>query len=183
MRATLDIADDVLQAAKERARREDKTAGEVVSELLRQALTAPSLPAPSAIREPKAVYGLKPFARRGHDMSQRAWCRGMGVVSDHAERVCAHHVTSRLSQCAVCRRDCREIARMDGAQRARVPAGRRESPRREPVRSDPFAWATTVDRRVHVVFAMKHGGRLVTFAATTSTGAVKGAKSQHLMRL
>jgi hypothetical protein len=62
MRTTLDIADDVLAAAKERARRENKTAGEVVSELLRQALTAPQ---PAAVREPKAVYGFKPFARRG----------------------------------------------------------------------------------------------------------------------
>ena len=62
MRTTLDIADDVLQAAKERAQRERKTAGQVVSELLRQALTAPQ---PSVVREPKAVYGFKPFARRG----------------------------------------------------------------------------------------------------------------------
>lgn len=62
MRTTLDIADDVLAAAKERARRENRTAGEVVSDLLRQALTAP---APKAAREPKAVYGLKPFPRRG----------------------------------------------------------------------------------------------------------------------
>ena len=62
MRTTLDIADDVLQAAKERAQREHKTAGQVVSELLRQALTAPQ---PSAAREPKAVHGFKPFARRG----------------------------------------------------------------------------------------------------------------------
>jgi len=62
MRTTLDIADDVLQAAKERARREHKTAGQVVSELLRQALTAPQ---PSAVREPKVVHGFKPFARRG----------------------------------------------------------------------------------------------------------------------
>lgn len=65
MRTTLDIADDVLLAAKERARRENKTTGEVVSELLRQALTAPSAPASAAVREPKAVYGFKPFARRG----------------------------------------------------------------------------------------------------------------------
>ncbi|MEO7360439.1 MAG: antitoxin [Gemmatimonadaceae bacterium] len=64
MRTTLDIADDVLQAAKERARRENKTAGEVISELVRQALTAPreySL----AVREPTPVYGFKPFAARG----------------------------------------------------------------------------------------------------------------------
>jgi hypothetical protein len=62
MRTTLDIADDVLHAAKERARREQKTAGQVVSELLRQALTAPQ---PATVREPKAVYGFKPFGRRG----------------------------------------------------------------------------------------------------------------------
>ena len=62
MRTTIDIDDDVLQAAKERARREQKTAGQVVSEMLRQALTSPVV---SAGREPKAVYGLKPFGRRG----------------------------------------------------------------------------------------------------------------------
>jgi len=33
-----------------------------VSELLRQALTAPT---PPAVREPKAVYGFRPFPRRG----------------------------------------------------------------------------------------------------------------------
>src|SRR2546421_150239 len=38
MRTTLDIAEDVLQAAKERARRENKTAGEVISELARDEL-------------------------------------------------------------------------------------------------------------------------------------------------
>jgi len=63
MRTTLDIADDVLLAAKERARRENKTAGEVISELARRALTAP--PEPATVREPKAAYGLRPFARRG----------------------------------------------------------------------------------------------------------------------
>ena len=68
MRTTLDIADDVLQAAKERGRREKKTAGEVISELARRGLSAPhgSQAADTAsVREPKAVYGLKPFARRG----------------------------------------------------------------------------------------------------------------------
>ncbi len=63
MRTTLDIDDDVLAAAKERARREHRTAGAVVSELLRQALT--SAPAPSVVREAPAVHGLRPFARRG----------------------------------------------------------------------------------------------------------------------
>ena len=39
MRTTLDIDDDVLQAAKELARAERKTAGQVLSELARRALT------------------------------------------------------------------------------------------------------------------------------------------------
>jgi hypothetical protein len=63
MRTTLDIANDVLQAAKERARREKRTAGEVISDLARQALTAP--PETPAARAPKAVYGLRPFPKRG----------------------------------------------------------------------------------------------------------------------
>jgi hypothetical protein len=63
MRTTLDIAEDVLQAARERARRERRTIGEVISELARRALTTP--PEPLSVREPKSVYGLKPFARRG----------------------------------------------------------------------------------------------------------------------
>lgn len=63
MRTTLDIDDDVLEAAKERARRERKTAGQVVSELLRQAFTA--LPATAAVHEPAPVYGFRPFASSG----------------------------------------------------------------------------------------------------------------------
>ena len=41
MRTTLDIDDDVLQAAKDLARRKKKTAGAIISELARQALGAP----------------------------------------------------------------------------------------------------------------------------------------------
>ena len=44
MRTTLDIADDVLQAAKEIAAVRGRTAGDVISELARLAL-APSRPA------------------------------------------------------------------------------------------------------------------------------------------
>ena len=65
MRTTLDIDDDVLNAAKERARRENKTAGEVLSELARSALTAPPIPKAAKASEPRAYYGLKPFPRRG----------------------------------------------------------------------------------------------------------------------
>ena len=41
MRTTLDIEDDVLQAAKELANREGSTAGRVISELARRGLNAP----------------------------------------------------------------------------------------------------------------------------------------------
>jgi hypothetical protein len=41
MRTTLDIDDDVLEIAKQRAKAEKRTAGEVISELARQALAQP----------------------------------------------------------------------------------------------------------------------------------------------
>ena len=63
MRTTLDIADDVLQAARERALYEKKTVGQMISELARRALTAS--PDVGAVREPKAVYGVRPFATGG----------------------------------------------------------------------------------------------------------------------
>lgn len=63
MRTTLDIDDDVLQAVKERARRASTTAGRVISELARQALSAP--PAAPQVREPETVYGFKPLPSRG----------------------------------------------------------------------------------------------------------------------
>jgi hypothetical protein len=63
MRTTLDIDDDVLAAARERARRERKTVGKVVSELLRLALTA--RPAPMVVRETPPVLGFRPFAADG----------------------------------------------------------------------------------------------------------------------
>ena len=62
MRTTLDIDDDVLQAAKERARRNKKTTGEVLSELARSALTAPPQ-APA--HKLKSVHGFRPFPKRG----------------------------------------------------------------------------------------------------------------------
>lgn len=65
MRTTLDIAEDVLQAAKDRARREGRTAGEVISDLARAALTAPSRPSAKA-SEPRSHYGIRPFPKRGN---------------------------------------------------------------------------------------------------------------------
>jgi len=61
MRTTLDIDEDVLRAAKELARREKKTAGAVISELTRRALTAP----PKGSRQPTVVLGFRPFPKRG----------------------------------------------------------------------------------------------------------------------
>jgi len=43
MRTTLDIDDDILQAAKELARAEKKTTGQVLSELARAGLTRPAI--------------------------------------------------------------------------------------------------------------------------------------------
>jgi hypothetical protein len=63
MRITLDIDEDVLQAAKEIARREKKTAGEVISTLARSALNAPR--EAQAGRKSRALYGFRPFAARG----------------------------------------------------------------------------------------------------------------------
>jgi hypothetical protein len=66
MRTTLDIDDEVLMAAKELARRESKTAGQVISELARKAMTL-HVPASGAqsVREPEAFYGFRPFPSRG----------------------------------------------------------------------------------------------------------------------
>ena len=65
MRTTLDIAEDVLQAAKERARRENKTAGEVITELARAALTMTAPGATPKASEPRSHYGIRPFPKRG----------------------------------------------------------------------------------------------------------------------
>lgn len=62
MRTTLDIDDDLLLAAKEMARRERSTAGQVVSRLLRQSLTGAEPPAPRSRR--RSVAGFVPFPAR-----------------------------------------------------------------------------------------------------------------------
>jgi len=70
MRTTLDIDDDVLMAAKERARREKKTAGKLISQLLREAMTRPAADHAASVREPKAHYGFQPFSSRGTVVSE-----------------------------------------------------------------------------------------------------------------
>jgi hypothetical protein len=65
MRTTLDIDDDVLQAAKELARRERKTAGRIVSELARRGLTERKYTAAGKVAAKEVFLGFRPFARRG----------------------------------------------------------------------------------------------------------------------
>lgn len=60
MRTTLDIDDDILQAAKELAKAEGKTAGQVISELARKALTTPSA-------------GLRGFAEGQTEFTRPLW--------------------------------------------------------------------------------------------------------------
>lgn len=62
MRTTIDIEDDVLAAAKELARMQNLSAGQVVSSLLRRALAGGPQQAQSEV---KKVAGFRPFAARG----------------------------------------------------------------------------------------------------------------------
>ena len=66
MRTTLDIEDDVLFAAKDLARREKKTAGQIISALARKGLAGT---AASTVRERKATYGFRPFPKEGRIVS------------------------------------------------------------------------------------------------------------------
>lgn len=68
MRTTIDIEDEVLAAAKELARRRGVSAGRVVSDLLKQALTAPPSSS-NTVDEPAAHYGFRPFPARGKVVS------------------------------------------------------------------------------------------------------------------
>ncbi len=60
MRTTLDIEDDVLQAAKELAQRKGGTAGQVISELARRGLNAPA-----SKRRPSLRGGVPVLPSRG----------------------------------------------------------------------------------------------------------------------
>lgn len=75
MRTTLDIADDVLFAAKELAKREKKSLGQIISDLARRAVSQPATgaydsTATAESRTPKvsdrlAAYGISPLPTRG----------------------------------------------------------------------------------------------------------------------
>jgi hypothetical protein len=62
MRTTLDIDDDVLLAAKDLAKDADKTAGKIISELVRKALTQPHYVFVS--EPPETIGGITPFPKR-----------------------------------------------------------------------------------------------------------------------
>ena len=69
MRTTLDIADDVLFAAKELAQREKKPLGHIISALARRAFATP-YPAPEVLAAPQvsdqlAIFGICPLPKRG----------------------------------------------------------------------------------------------------------------------
>ena len=62
MRTTLDIEDDVLQAAKELAQREGSTAGQVLSHLARRVL---NIPATQRAKTPRVRNGVPLLPSRG----------------------------------------------------------------------------------------------------------------------
>ena len=68
MRTTLDIADDVLMAVKDRARRQKRSAGDLLSELARSALTHRYREDTEA-NKPESFYGFDPLPLRGGTVS------------------------------------------------------------------------------------------------------------------
>lgn len=79
MRTTLDIDDDLLAAAKELARRQGRSAGQVVSTLLRQSLTG-ATPQSVNRKGPAArptVSGFCPFPAKA----------GVVVTDDHVNEL------------------------------------------------------------------------------------------------
>lgn len=75
MRTTLDIDDEILQAAKEIARQQNLTAGKVLSNLARQALTGRDTAQPG-VAERAPSYGFRPFE-----------CRGAVVTNDDVDQL------------------------------------------------------------------------------------------------
>lgn len=69
MRTTLTLDDDVLQAARDRARREGRSIGEVISELARQALTssrfAREATTNAELQGAAELHGFRPLPSRG----------------------------------------------------------------------------------------------------------------------
>lgn len=65
MRTTLDIEDDVLAAVKEMANRQRLSAGQLISLLLRQAMSGTQRPGQADGGELRTVAGFQPFTSQG----------------------------------------------------------------------------------------------------------------------
>ncbi len=65
MRTTLEIDDDVLTAARDLGRRQQKSLGSVISELARCALIGQSVATAKGVGEAAALYGFDPLPARG----------------------------------------------------------------------------------------------------------------------
>jgi hypothetical protein len=72
VRTTLDIDDDLLAAAKELSRQQGRTAGQVVSALLRLALAGGDRASPAAGPAAALAHGFRPFASRGAPVTNSA---------------------------------------------------------------------------------------------------------------
>lgn len=70
MRTTLNIADDIMMAVKERARRQQRSAGDLLSELAREALTH-QYGKDSDGAKPKGCFGFEPLPARGMAISNQ----------------------------------------------------------------------------------------------------------------
>lgn len=68
MRVTLDIAEDVLMAIKETAQQQKRSAGDLLSELAREALSHRYREL-SEVDKPKGVYGFDPLPPCGKPVS------------------------------------------------------------------------------------------------------------------
>lgn len=80
MRTTLDIADDVLFAAKDFARRDKKTLGQVISEWGRAALQNPASAQKATKRKAKSKPALSAEDQRFYDLGFRILPNREGVT-------------------------------------------------------------------------------------------------------
>ena len=80
MRTTLDIADDVLFAAKDFARRDKKTTGQVISEWGRTALQNPAISQKATSAKAKSKQVLSDEDQRFYDLGFRTLPNREGVT-------------------------------------------------------------------------------------------------------
>ena len=90
MRTTLDIADDVLFAAKDFARRDKKTLGQVISEWGRTALQNPAVSQKATSAKAKSKQVLSDEDQRFYDLGFRTFPSRAGaepVTNDHINQI------------------------------------------------------------------------------------------------